>query len=528
MNSKFFEEFTKASKGCFPELKFNGATYRKDSRELEIRFIINTFARSNFDAEKEAAVLKVCEEMFDGVKVSVRYIKTYADNNVVKNKVLEYLNANNQLIFRKLTDKTIDIEVSEGNIDVAFNFDAATIAMLTSGNFTEKLKDFLDINFNENISVRLNEIEDTEDIGRDHSSSIVVRHDSLRLVGVKVGEKLYARGKVEGINQMPGYIVDIKAEGENIILCGKVSGVARSTYRNKKYDPNNKKSDPEFKPLVRFILNDTTADIEAVCFPSVEEAEGLDPLKDGDEVICLGRVGTSARGGLSYMLNAVFRCEIDFSSIKTHESKPLPDHYTTISPSPYTGMAEQNSLFDIADSASDKFFKGRSFVVFDLETTSKYPAEARIIEIAAIKVVDGAEREVFHTLVNPEMPIPEDAGSVNHITDEMVANAPKIENVIGDFLRFSYGAVFAGHNIDEYDCRILRRVAMDNGYYFDNATLDTLTLARKVLPGRGLGGYKLETLAKDFHLQHTDAHRALSDVEANLALLRLLVRSNGQ
>ena len=69
-----------------------------------------------------------------------------------------------------------------------------------------------------------------------------------------------------------------------------------------------------------------------------------------------------------------------------------------------------------------------SFVALDLETTGISPAEDRIIEIGAIKVVDGKEQAVFSTFVNPEMKIPPRITQITGINDSMVCGAPSLKN----------------------------------------------------------------------------------------------------
>lgn len=95
-DDEVFEEFTIKSKGEFPMLKLNSATYYKQQRELVVKFIISAFEVRAFDEESKKKVQSIIEEMFSGITVSVQYIRTYADANVVKNKVLEFFNRTNQ------------------------------------------------------------------------------------------------------------------------------------------------------------------------------------------------------------------------------------------------------------------------------------------------------------------------------------------------------------------------------------------------------------------------------------------------
>ncbi len=522
---KFIEEFNRVTNGAYPMLKFTGATYFKATQELTVKFLISAFdfkaitESSDTVAKIEGAVALVCP----GIKTSVKFIRTYADEAVVRNKVLEFFNSGNSMIFRRLNAETLVITVAEDVIRVELRFDPAICKMLETGSVLEDLKFALERTFMQRADVSTCETElKAEDEEEYFKSTTALTGASLRLVEVTTGEKLYSKGKIENINQMPNYIVDIKSAGENIVLSGKASSLTRRKYKNKKYDPENPKNGPEELPIISFYINDSTAKIETVCFPRQEEADKLEAtLKEGDEVVCIGRVAMSNYSGmLNYTVNAVFRCKIDYDSIHAVERMPVPEKYETVKPKPFNSVSEQGFLDD-GEAAVEEYLSDKAFVVFDLETTSTQVVTTEIIEIGAIRA-EGGDLTSFSTLVRPKEHIPEGATAVNHITDAMVAFEPTIDKVLPDFYKFVAGATLVGHNIDGFDLPILRRIGAEKGYYFDNDSVDTLTLAKQLMPERR--SFSLENIAKDFGFTHTEAHRALSDVEANFELFKELLR----
>ncbi|MBO5982834.1 MAG: hypothetical protein J6Q06_03075, partial [Clostridia bacterium] len=319
--TKFFEQFTEKSNGAFPELKFNSATYHKTKQILEVRFIISAFDSEMFDEHKMASVKSVVESLFPGISIIITYIRTYADRTNVVSKVYEYFNKFEQLLFKYLSDKNIKVEVAEKEIDVKITFDTPAFILLKNTESDTKLKEYLDENFNGNISVGF--VENVVDISNVSNITIPESHtpqttEACRLIKTVGCDKVYSRGKVSGVTQMPSYISDIKQPTENIVLCGKISGLQHKEYKNKRYapdDPNSK--EPEMKPMFRCMLNDTTAQIECVCFPRQSDVELLKSLNEDDEVICLGNVTVSTYNGqLSYALDGIFRCSIQFDSIQ--------------------------------------------------------------------------------------------------------------------------------------------------------------------------------------------------------------------
>lgn len=161
----------------------------------------------------------------------------------------------------------------------------------------------------------------------------------------------------------------------------------------------------------------------------------------------------------------------------------------------------------IIDSLSD-------YVVFDLETTGISCITDRVVEISAVKVIDGKVAEEFSTLVNPGCPISYSASQVNGITDDMVADSPDFESVLPDFLAFVGDLPLVGHNIHSFDLRFIYRDCMEYfGKIPGNDYVDTLKIARLCLPE--IRHHSLTDLAEYYGISSEGAHRALADCRMN-------------
>lgn len=153
-----------------------------------------------------------------------------------------------------------------------------------------------------------------------------------------------------------------------------------------------------------------------------------------------------------------------------------------------------------------------SYTVVDIETTGLDPVTDSIIEISAIKVVDGQETDAFTTLVSCKGPIPRSASEVHGITKDMLVGAPTCPDAIAAFVSFADGDVLMGHNANRFDRLFIERVAAQtDSLSLQNDWVDTLTIARKLHPGERVD---LASLCRHFGVRNEKAHRALSDCRA--------------
>ena len=164
-----------------------------------------------------------------------------------------------------------------------------------------------------------------------------------------------------------------------------------------------------------------------------------------------------------------------------------------------------------------------SFVAFDIETTGTYgsacgDAAAEITEIGAVRVENGVVVDKFDELVNPGRKILPDIAAMTHITNEMVADAPPIAEVLGRFAQFCGDSILVGHNIKSSDLKYIGKAAQKAGIRLENRFLDTYILAKRFKEAKGWEKLALGYLTQYYGITHTEEHRAWSDAEANASV----------
>ncbi len=151
------------------------------------------------------------------------------------------------------------------------------------------------------------------------------------------------------------------------------------------------------------------------------------------------------------------------------------------------------------------------YVAVDLEMTGLKVTQDRILEIGAVKIRDGKLCEEFACFVNPHRSLSEEIIALTGITDEMVADAPEIGEALEAFLSFSGNAVLIGHNL-MFDYSFLKQNIVNLGMTYERKGLDTLKIARAVLPAEEKKD--LCSLRTRFGLDCEHSHRALDDAKA--------------
>ena len=159
---------------------------------------------------------------------------------------------------------------------------------------------------------------------------------------------------------------------------------------------------------------------------------------------------------------------------------------------------------------------------FDVETTGLSNQYDKIIELAAVKVHNGEIIDKFERFSNPHERLSETIINLTHITDDMLTDAPEIEEVLTEFKEWVGDAIFVAHNAS-FDMGFI-----DTGYErlgfgpSTNGVIDTLELSRTINTEYGKHG--LNFLAKKYGVELTQHHRAIYDTEATAYIFIKMVQ----
>lgn len=177
----------------------------------------------------------------------------------------------------------------------------------------------------------------------------------------------------------------------------------------------------------------------------------------------------------------------------------------------------------------DRKFKGYSiidhpqkYVVIDIETTGLSIDYDEIIELSAVRFVDGIEIEKFSTLVKPFEQIDEFITKLTGITNEMVENAPDIKSAIFDFYNFVQDDILVGYNVNFDINFIYDKLLEQHNIFLKNNFIDVYRIVRNNL--KELNSHRLKYVAKYYNLPK-QSHRALDDCYLCNAIFNNIVKS---
>lgn len=502
---KILEFINKQSNNKFKDLLFFGAEFEKQSNSLTVIFNrTDEIEISNLDREN---LLRLTKEY---VKLDVDYtikIKTIKfDLEICLNEIRKIFFNKKELLL--LFDaNAVDLQFRDGDYYVVLPCKKEYI----SNTLEKKLKSQILSIFSKYgiedfyFEYGNNDIKHCEETLEKRISSNSADIEIEENETPKFLDKEDFIGKIENVDE---FVLATNKVGnlKNLLMAGIISKVYI-----KEFTKNDK-----IKKFANFTLTNGEDKVSCVCFS--KDIEKI-PELENKEVLVLGDVD-NYNESLSFKVRAISTGKIIKPEIKM---KKVNSQYLFVKPTPYFELLQSNFLSD-ENTITKDYLLNNSFVIFDLETTGLSSTNDRIIEIGAVKLEKGKITQQFSTFVNPEMPIPPSATKINNITDEMVKDAPTMEQALPDFYKFCYGSTIVAYNI-EFDFGFINYYGKKILYDFNNPQDDAYKWALKNV--HGVKNHKLGTICDYFNISLVGAHRAVNDTIATAKLFVKLVEKFG-
>ncbi len=158
----------------------------------------------------------------------------------------------------------------------------------------------------------------------------------------------------------------------------------------------------------------------------------------------------------------------------------------------------------------------QTYVVIDVETTGGSAGNHRITEIGAVKVRGGKVIDEYETLLNPERHISAFITRLTGISNEMVKDAPRFEEIADHLRSFCEGSVFVAHNVN-FDYGFIRSEYSRIGQSFSFPKLCTCSAGRQYF--KGFSSYGLANMCRELDIKLIRHHRAMPDARAAAEIL---------
>ena len=520
-NDTFMNNFNSVSENKYSYLRVGSVDYTENKEKQELNVCITFIVpyeiyndSTKFNHEIQADIENITKNILpENVNLKVKYSKLQISDQVVKRLVNEYIKDHfARLLNDKYLANEIEVEIKTNNVDITIPIESA-MKYYADLKIKPYLEEFLNLQYNAINSIKFKPIEIKQDETFKVNQTNKIVDDGIIDIS-QYGKVLLG----QLFPDPPLYISKYIKASKDATICGKIIQM----------DKRLAKSGKLYYVLLIQDVKESIMKCMYFAKRSGTAKSKIEALKVGDQVIVNGDLMEDNFAGkqkFTMFINNLRYCIVDEEKTKQKIEyfKRLVKKTQVPEPKPYAEEMEETpiTLFDEIPYICPLLRDG-TFTVFDLETTGLIDNGVipNIVEIAGVRIENGEIVSEFSTLVDPEMHIPEAATNTNHITDDMVEDAPLIKDVIGPFLKFAHNTILVGHNIARFDIPIVEHFAKECGYRFDFKILDTLQMAQQ--SGIELKSYSLASCINHFNLQNENAHRALSDTIANAKLFMKL------
>ena len=499
-----------------------GITLSKKEKTAEFFLVTD----KTYSVREEAAARAISEEYLpDGISARIKIVKRVPEPDGLRKRISEYIQKTFPAAAAFLEEGSIEVEMLSSGAHFYVDIASGEQSLFTSGKILDEVSRYLTSvycgTFYGNVRIVEKAAPDSSILDEmpegEEEENVTVEIRRFPICDYE---------KIDGADaplKTAVYIADCQAVEGDYNVCGTVTYIEEIEYTKH----NEKTGEDVQKSRFSVSLTDGTMSLRTTYFPKKATVEKVRNIKIGDKIVISG-ANEEYKGSTSFKASKInYGTPPEGFEPVARKGKPVPKAYHTVFPEPYVDYT-QAGLFDDLSKPAD--LKNNVFVVFDLETTglNNNPAMGRmdkIIELGAVKLVNGEIVENFSTFVACKEKLSNEIINLTGIHDEDLIGAPEIEKVLADFYKFTDGAYLVGHNVT-FDYRFVHYYGEQNGYMFDKKLFDTLTLAQEMLRGR-LANYKLNTVADHYGFTFNH-HRAFDDACVTAKVFIELVKAKGK
>ena len=501
---ELIQKINKACDNKYQYLKIYEVIYDKATSLCTFTFLY-PLSHEDMTAENRAELESLLRNILSlNANVRVKFKKSFLDDVLIRREIANFFKNEKKAIVPYIFEKNIELSRENEEVSIKIQLNKDIFAMIGEIELKNQLLSYLNQKFIASFAIEIEENEETVPDEIDAPDILPSASNRIERYEVEVLKKIVG----SEIQPKPEFIKNNKKPKSMVILAGRISNIVKKTFKIKK----GKKAGEE-KAFYTFTLDDGDK-IECIYFCSKTNEKVMDSLQNDMFLLCFGDINLGLSGNNTYYVKKISWAQkkekIEANQSFSENIYDYSNHKQVVFPEKIEFSA-QTFLFENKINYNENV-KGKTIVVFDIETTGLNSEVDEITEIGAVKIVDGTIKEKFSTFVKPSKPIPEEVTALTHITDEMVKDAPSIKDVIYDFKAFCDNCVLCGHNVVGFDFKFIKKAAENNGLHFKNQIIDTLVLART--SSLRLANYKLGTIVSALGLTLEGAHRAYNDALA--------------
>lgn len=506
---QLLEKLEKRFGDKFAELKLFDVVYDKQAGECTFCFLYPVTAEE-VSSEDRKAITDFIKEFFNlKATIRIKFKRSFLDEPLIKKEVVAFFETYHKALAPYVSEENISSTAKGQDVSITISLNDDVLSLIDESAFKKRLIDYLNKKFIATFSVEFKQSQ--EKLPEEIEAEDIAPRQGISRYDVRVIRKVFGNDVVP----RPEYIKNVQVAKDSVILAGKISNMNKRSFVIKK----GKKKGEE-KSYYTFNLQDNSGKIECVYFCPKSHEKIMDAMQQNSDMLMFLFVGDVKNGlsdRLTYYIRKMSVCQ-PVEAAKTTETQQVIDfssHKRVVSIEPIETLS-QDTLFGQVKEYNDTIMNN-GIVVFDLETTGLDPEHCEITEIGAVKIQNGKITEKFYSFAKTKSPIPAEVTALTHITNEMLADAPSIDDVIIDFYNYTRGCIISGYNVVDFDMKFIRKASAKLGIKFDNTLLDTLIVARQA--GLRVKNYKLGTVVDALGLTLVDAHRAYNDAQATAMVL---------